>query len=280
MYLIFRNITFTEVLRVIYNESILATISVEPEGFHARSVFVAKFGFCLEITNYDQDYIEIYLKGTKELRLFFTDKTKRSFFMPDISSHRGGKIVIEPHKITNIDVHVKKTSTCSIEKPEQEADSFQECVEKEIANKVGKSLGCIPPWLSEDKQCNSTYSTNFLDKIDNFIDIFLWPVYTFANSKLESGCKTNCMATNYLVIEGESMQDDTWGAAFISFDQHVYVTEKLANYSLFEFIVDVGSSLGLWLGLSVLGLYDLAKTVVEFIMTSNIFTKLESALKK
>ena len=267
-------------MRTIYDESILATITIEPTGFHAKTVYVPRFGFCLEITNYDKEYIEIYLSGTKELRLIFTEKNKRSFFMPDISSHRGGKIVIEPHKITNLDVHVKKISTCKIQDIKEEADTFQKCVENKVEDRAGKPLGCIPPWLSASNQCNDTYPTNLLDKIPNFVDIFLWPVYTFANSKLESECKTSCMTTKYLPIKGEIMHDDIFGAAFISIVQHVHVTEKVANYSLFEFIVDVGSSLGLWLGLSVLGLFDLVKTAVEFIMTRNIFIKLKSALNK
>ena len=43
-----------------------------------------------------------------------------------------------------------------------------------------------------------------------------------------------------------------------SFKKTVIVERKVVVYSLFNFIVDVGSSLGLWLGLSALGITDLA----------------------
>ena len=55
------------------------------------------------------------------------------------------------------------------------------------------------------------------------------------------------------------------GKASIIFDPTVYETEKMFNYGPFEFIIDVGSSVGLWLGLSVFGLYDLAIEFYEHI---------------
>ena len=50
---------------------------------------------------------------------------------------------------------------------------------------------------------------------------------------------------------------DELGKVSIHFNEKVYVTEKLYNYDSFKFLIDIGSSLGLWLGLSVLGLYDI-----------------------
>ena len=35
------------------------------------------------------------------------------------------------------------------------------------------------------------------------------------------------------------------------------VTKYQKTYSLFDLVVDVGNSLGLWIGLSALGLFDL-----------------------
>ena len=55
---------------------------------------------------------------------------------------------------------------------------------------------------------------------------------------------------------------------FISFDQQVHVTEKVPNYSLFDFIIDVASSLGLWLGVSVLGMHDLVVVLIDLIKAS------------
>ena len=42
----------------------------------------------------------------------------------------------------------------------------------------------------------------------------------------------------------------------ISFEQKVEVEEEMNNYNLFNLIVEVGSSLGLWIGLSAIGVFD------------------------
>ena len=252
------------------------------KAYDSRVVFLAKFGFCLEITNYDPEYLEIQQVGNLQdllnLRLIFTDKNYRSFFMPDISSHLGGKILIQSGKQTNFDIYVKKTSSCKV--MDVKAENFHECIANGIETRIKKPLGCIPPWLSDKDQCNGSYPANFLEAIPDFVDEFHWPVYTLSNSKLESECKTSCNRTQYLAVERESISDSPLGAAYISFVQNVQMTEKVANYHLFDFIIDVGSSMGLWLGLSVFGLYDLAANIVDFIKNGGIIKKVKSALPK
>ena len=43
----------------------------------------------------------------------------------------------------------------------------------------------------------------------------------------------------------------------LKFNQEVKFIKKVEYYSFLQFLVDVGSSLGLWLGLSIIGLTDL-----------------------
>ena len=66
--------------------------------------------------------------------------------------------------------------------------------------------------------------------------------------------------------------------ASITFHPKVVVTERVPNYSMFQYIIDVGSSLGLWLGLSVLGLHDLAVSAVQVIKEKFVIKKIKSAL--
>ena len=47
-------------------------------------------------------------------------------------------------------------------------------------------------------------------------------------------------------------------------EQVVYTTKKLA-YGTSEFLIDMGSSLGLWFGLSVFGITDLGITTFQWV---------------
>ena len=42
---------------------------------------------------------------------------------------------------------------------------------------------------------------------------------------------------------------------------------KVKAYDTFQFVIDVGSSLGLWIGLSVLGLIDFLLDSFEYVLT-------------
>ena len=49
----------------------------------------------------------------------------------------------------------------------------------------------------------------------------------------------------------------------------VEIQEEQSNYNKFDLIVEIGSSLGLWIGLSVLGIFDVmsdcSKKGVDFV---------------
>ena len=44
---------------------------------------------------------------------------------------------------------------------------------------------------------------------------------------------------------------------FIKFDDSVKILEEKNNYDGYDMLVEVGSALGLWIGVSVIGIFDL-----------------------
>ena len=79
-------------------------------------------------------------------------------------------------------------------------------------------------------------------------------VQILRNIKFEEDCRKTCRRKTYIVYDKEIKEKHIMREAHISFHPKVLVTERVANYDMFKYIIDVGSSLGLWLGLSVLGL--------------------------
>ena len=123
-------------------------------------------------------------------------------------------------------------------------------------------MDCIPPWLSATNQCSmniTTYNHTNREIYDLILNKNIRPRCTREPTEMEENCKKPCKKmTNkvYLIGDEESklLDTDVW----IRFKKTVRVEKKVVVYTLFNFIIDAGSSLGLWLGLSALGIIDLA----------------------
>ena len=275
-----KNLSFNQVLREVYTDGEKSTVTATYDNYTTKVVYLAKFGFCLEISRYDPCCsVEIDNLGNHSLRVLITDRNSRSYFMVDIASHIGEELILQPNKFTNIDVEVKTHTQCKSDLNLVKDVDFYNCVYDEIQKMFENSFGCIPPWLSSNNQCNKTYPRNQSDSVPNFYWDYLWPVYTLSNNKIEAKCKNSCRKTKFYVHKRETIEDKGWSGAFVKISQKMVVTEKVVNYDLFQFIIDVGSSLGLWLGLSVLGLHELVVEAVQSISNSSIWVKLRSAFK-
>ena len=82
----------------------------------------------------------------------------------------------------------------------------------------------------------------------------------------EKPCKLPCLMTLSNVKEkfAKIPFAHNWQSVDLTFLEDVIYTKKVMSYGLYNFLVDIGGSLGLWLGLSVLGLGNLA---IELWMT-------------
>ena len=95
-------------------------------------------------------------------------------------------------------------------------------------------------------------------------------IYRKVDIDFESECNLPCDQMLFHVQKiGYEIADFEWNWIDIMFDEEVTILEEKSNYTGFDLIVDAGSSLGLWIGLSALGvfdfLYDFALKVVKFI---------------
>ena len=84
----------------------------------------------------------------------------------------------------------------------------------------------------------------------------------------QKGDSGNCLkpckglfADSKMFIEKETEENEEM-VAYLTFVKEVKVTKYVRSYGLFELVVDVGSSLGLWIGLSIVGVFDLVLDAV------------------
>ena len=267
------NMTFDETVDEVFNPGFYKG----PKSAETQRL-LARYGICQEITQeITQEPVSIFYY--KDSRVFITDKQYRTYFSLDFSSQIGNKIVVESKKEHNFNVKVVISSSCLISSAEERNHEFGSCIEDKIQETVqGKKLDCIAPWLSENNQCNKTFPVEFYKEIPKSWNELYFTTRKLMTTDLEDSCRKSCMTTSFIVEEIETIDVRTSnGRANLHFDPKVVVNEKMHNYNLFQFIIDVGSSLGLWLGLSVFGLHDLAENVFDYISNSKAFKNMKSA---
>ena len=275
-----QNLTLQEMMLQIYDKNKASYIYVSGvKSKEGRVILLPTFGFCREFSEFDPSKLMIISNSVGGIRIFITDKSYRSFTMPDISSHVGNKISTQENDFTNIDVEVEIFSSCNIDQTLWNQTDFQECVEEKVQDFFGNHFDCVPPWWSVNNQCSETYSLNTFNE-DVFFEEFFMPLYIFAHNKIETACKKSCRSSRYKIYEREIVNEGYFRGATISFSDSVLVTEKEFNYNLFQYIIDIGSSFGLWLGLSVLGLYDLVVTAANVLNNIQVIKRILSAISK
>ena len=124
-------------------------------------------------------------------------------------------------------------------------------------------MDCIPPWLSSNNHCHenmTTYNHARMEIGGMIKKRFYFLKEHSKPTEAEKMCKKPCrkMTNKISLISDQEKIDNERAEIRFRFQQTVKIEKKVVVYTWFNFIVDVGSSLGLWLGLSALGITDMA----------------------
>ena len=263
-----KNLSFHQVLEQVWNKQAVIQIhSADQTPLEAELVFVTKFGFCKSLRSYNPKS-EIVISSEYSLRLFITDPNYSSYILPDFTSMKGSVILVNPGKIYFYDVQISALITCN----KQNTDSYKNCVDEMIQKVFIPTMGCVPPWLSNRNQCNSIYPWDLAYNLPNYWNSYVWPAMSLLNLDEERSCKSNNFC-DFQSIEARLRDVEEGPSAkftriHLNFQKDVSVTVKIPDYDFFKFVVDTGSSLGLWLGLSILGLWEHCLESITWIISS------------
>ena len=200
-----------------------------------------------------------------KLEVFLTDKTLRTRSTVDEESHWGPSIQIQLGSHYDYRVKVETLSNFDPRNPDDckeynDAD-FENCVDEELQDLWKPVLGCNPPWLSSQDQCTRiTNATS--DVVKNIFGKSRFSVIS-SMVRMESypareKCRKPCTVTqtNSFLKEKTLDNGERTNLKFRFAKQVIYKT-KILGYRFSNFLIDLGSSLGLWFGLSVFGITDL-----------------------
>ena len=138
-----------------------------------------------------------------------------------------------------------------------ENDQFENCIDDEVQNWIKPEIGCNPPWLSKKDQCkNKTIS------ITDGYYVKAMQIIQQEDTTFENVCSKPCIEKKFNSRIRAYGQTDN--QIKLSFNTNVQYNGKIVTYHFTNFLIDFGSSLGLWFGLSVIGLFELGILMLNF----------------
>ena len=284
------NKTFDEMLDDILPD-ILENNDKNPKIAHARKVekvFLARYGFCIRIRQYNPTELIIYtMNQTHTVYVLLADKYKHTYPNPNFSSKSGEMIALSPGVEKWYTVKISLTSN---ENPLQKdaceyyddvESTYADCVDSKIQSVMFPILGCNPPYLSPTGKCNEIYDgkkkQKFLKETD-FWKSYLKNLIDLEPMTIQDNCTDPCLTTTIDVQLHSTGKPDhpmkTYARVNLRFKKEVEKRYRVISYDFYNFLIDIGSSLGLWLGISVFSLTDIALQMVNSMRSCKRWSKI------
>ena len=270
------NITFDEMLDEIYSNKTREIPLVKgAELGPMKKVYNARYGYCQKISLYNVNkgvFVRTFHE-TEEVHIFLADKMKNTYPLPSFVSQSGELMYLTPGIEKWYEI---KLTLISNENPNDQnacehydtENTYADCVDALINDIMIPELGCNPPYLSPKNKCTGIFYDSeamrirkFLTKLD-FWQSYMMKLIAMDELPIQEQCKQPCLTTKIDVqLRNKGIPDHpkaaTMAKANLKFQKTVEKRFLVVNYTLYNFVIDVGSSLGLWLGVSVLSLTDL-----------------------
>ena len=276
----FGNISFEDIRAMIFNANysnigILTSNTGDIFDYNyaeKEEIYIAPHGFCLNIlSDYKITSVTATEKstfhlvnptGANKLRMFDKENKKIEFGPTQNGFFEGLLYEVE---VNLYDHNIYDGSSCV--NYERLGSSYDDCIDRAFKKQLLDWYTCLPPWF----EFNST-STCEIGKIITISDEKLEMYNQFAKfisgmevDVLES-CKPPCEAMSFKLYEVDQYSNRLGNAHVqMRIKDEVTVYTYAEAFDEFGLIVDLGSALGLWLGLSALSIFD---TLIDFYSSS------------
>ena len=267
-------LSFDETLQHLFLSN-MKTDSVQASK-NTTNHFYLPFGFCTTVKGILEDILDnfrrqisFYIKTPGEYIIFISDDAAILHFQLPYPLMTGERLKISiPEDADYIkkvyhSVQVYETKDASGKElcttyPTAKYKSYTDCVEKENRRRIMPALGCMVPWMSAKDTCKKPFLR--MPDHDDVIDWikqtykYSWTGFKFRSKTCRLSCHLISTHAKYHHTHKQTMYDNK---LTIYFEENVKVKTIGPAYGMEALIVEIGSSLGLWLGISIVGIFDI-----------------------
>ena len=237
---------------------------------NAAEYFIAyDGGFCKKIdieTRHIPELNSVGIVDIDDLQIIIANANKSLYYKLDTESLIGDPILpikgLEKfYRIHFEEVQWSETAgECSHYGEEEVYKTFADCVAKEHEQIFEPILGCLVPWLSAPQNQNICKGRIHITSRDerNLTGKFMLIEKQLRLSKLDNMFNACLRPCRELKVYSKLVSEEKMlTSVYLTFEKTVKVIRYVEAYGLFDLVVEVGSSLGLWIGLSSLEVFDL-----------------------
>ena len=96
-------------------------------------------------------------------------------------------------------------------------------------------LGCTPPWLSTNNQCNQIVSSSGFNQ-EKFYLKYALPAYSLQKLRIEDSCKRPCLATRATAQLRNQDDHGAYNGSWVKvyFKKEVVVIKHMSGYTYFQ----------------------------------------------
>ena len=282
-----QNLSFDKLLEEMLNLNEYPCIEMNIDSGGLKQInyeprFYPMYGRCFDVFNYTaSETVELAItidnKINSEAEIFLTDRKLRTMNTVHTISHLGPSIIVQHRWTYNYMVKVELLSNYNPLYPddckEYSATEFEQCVDDKLQDFWKPVIKCNPPWLSKQDQCME--AVNITDENlqvynNKEIQKTVLNIQMMKDFSAKYNCTKPCTVTKLNIFvngkEDNSDQNSNQRAAFLNlkFDNLVVKRTKQISYRFSDFLIDLGSSLGLCFGLSVFGITDLGIMALQW----------------
>ena len=266
------NVSLREFVKFIYrgtqgtNFNVLPHLTGNLTG-NIMDKFLIPYGLCQTFEGKLPSYMAIGMPDTDAFsyNIFISDTAAATTFQLPYSLLSGDRVLVKQSEIGSwaeykikITENIVETNdgTC-VDYPNGWHKSYSDCIDAELQDKMMPVLGCTVPWMSDVNTCPHP-----VPRLAKHTPLIKWisdiALVSWGDIEYRSEfCLPPCLVLSFHANRAPSVTSAKKDSAIgLYFQEQIEIKKIVLAYDATSLLVEVGSCLGLWLGLSVLGLFD------------------------